>query len=127
MRRNKVKSYASEMRNNPTEGEESFWDLVRKRQFLGLLFNRQYVFNHVGFDQKLHYYIVDFYCHEVKLIVEIDGAYHDNPNQVELDELRTETLAQMGMSLVRFSNEEVVNNSDKVLKMLRLAVEKVDK
>ena len=122
MRTNKVKKYALEMRKNPTLGESHFWDLVRKRQVLGLLFNRQFVFSYIEFDQKRHFYIVDFYCHEIKLIVEIDGAYHNNPNQIELDEFRAETLEQMGLTLIRFSNEDVINRPDKVLKSLKSTI-----
>ena len=93
---------------------------------MGLLFNRQFVFSRIDFDQKHHFYIVDFYCHEIRLIVEIDGAYHANPNQIELDQFRTETLEQMGLSLIRFSNEDVINNPEKVLQELYLFVRRID-
>ena len=126
MRAENVKKYAKYMRENPTLAESKFWDKVSKRKFLGLRFNRQKVFNYVEQDGVMRFYIVDFYCHELKLIIEIDGAYHDNPSQIELDELRTETLKSMGLKLIRLKNDDVLNNWDGVKVFLGVKIKEFD-
>ncbi len=126
MRAENVKKYAKYMRENPTLAESKFWDKVSKRKFLGLRFNRQKVFNYVEQDGGMRFYIVDFYCHELKLIIEIDGAYHDNPSQIELDELRTETLKSMGLKLIRLKNDDVLNNWDGVKVFLGVKIKEFD-
>ena len=126
MRAENVKKYAKYMRENPTLAESKFWDKVSKRKFLGLRFNRQKVFNYVEQDGVMRFYIVDFYCHELKLIVEIDGAYHDNPSQIELDEFRTEILNSMGLKLIRLKNDDVLNNWERVKAFLGIKIKEFD-
>jgi len=112
MRAENVKQYAKYMRINPTPAEFMFWLQVKKRSFFGLRFNRQKIFNYVEHTGVMRFYIVDFYCHELKIAVEIDGGYHENPYQIELDEFRTETLVLLGLNIIRFKNEDVINNWD---------------
>ncbi|MEQ9405783.1 MAG: endonuclease domain-containing protein [Cyclobacteriaceae bacterium] len=104
--------YARELRKNQTRAEKFFWMQVRKRRFKGLKFNRQFIIEH----QNNSYFIADFYCHQYKLIVEIDGEVHKY--QKEYDSIREDILKNMKFKIVRFSNEEVLKNWDKVEKNL---------
>jgi len=105
-----------ELRKNATEAEKIFWEQVRNRKFLELKFNRQFPI----FDDTLGketFYIADFYCHEKRLVVELDGMIHDY--QMEQDELRTEIMNGKGLKVVRFRNEEVEMNCIEVLEKLK--------
>ena len=64
-------------------------------------------------------YIADFYCHEAKLIVELDGGIHNKPENKEYDQGRTNKLNELEIRVVRFKNEDVVNNMDWVLDRVR--------
>jgi len=100
-----LRGYARENRNHPTEAESVLWERIRNGK-LGKKFNRQHI---------LGQYIVDFVCLEIKLVVEVDGAYHSEPRQAESDEERTKILNQMGYWVIRFENEEVIHHLDKVI------------
>ena len=92
-------------RKNPTEPEKCFWSWVRGRQ-LGCKFRRQH-----GIGQ----YIVDFYCAEYALIVELDGESHFTSEGINADKLRTAFLISKGFRILRFSNLEVMQNKEGVL------------
>ncbi len=89
---------ARRMRREPTEAERAAWELLRDRRCLGLKFRRQQIID--GF-------VVDFYCAEARLAVEIDGGVHDDPDQAEYDEQRTRVLAASGVTVARVPNESV--------------------
>ena len=99
-----LKEYARENRNNMTLGEKALWSSLRHK-FLGHRFYRQYI---------IADYIVDFLCHEGGVIIEVDGGYHSEPRQAEDDELRTQRLEQLGFHVLRFSNEEILENIEDV-------------
>lgn len=111
-----AKKTSRELRKNQTKAESVFWETVRNRKFDNLKFNRQYplFFDYLG---KETFYVADFYCHEKRLVVEIDGSSHDN--KLEKDLLRTEIINLLGITVVRFKNDEVVNNINVVLQKLR--------
>ncbi len=113
---------ARELRKNPTKAEAIFWENVRKRRFLGLRFNRQYVLSYSDELNIKKHYIADFLCFEKKIIVEIDGGIHDI--QKEYDQIREEDLENMGYAIIRFKNEEVLNNWDQVRRKLKEFCEK---
>src|SRR5256886_880079 len=89
---------AGDYRHEPTEAEAAAWALLRNRRCLGLKFRRQHVIR--GF-------IVDFYCPELRLGVEVDGAVHRDRSQAEYDEARSRALATAGIGVVLISNEQV--------------------
>ena len=93
-------------RKNPTEAEKILWERLRGN-FNGLHFRRQHVVGH---------FIVDFVCLANGLVIEVDGDIHDD--QVERDQERTNFLEQSGFKVVRFRNEEVLNNVDVVIKQI---------
>lgn len=104
-----LKDYAKENRKNSTEAEDKLWQAVCNRQFKGLKFRRQH---------PVAGYIPDFVCLEKKLIVEIDGGYHDNLEQQKLDSFRAAWLEENGYRMVRFTNDEVQKNILSVLEKL---------
>lgn len=100
---------ARELRQNSTEAEMKLWKALRNRKLLNLKFRRQH---------PIDSYIVDFYCHEKKIIIEVDGNIHNLPDEKKFDQFRENKLKQLGLNIVRFKNEEVLNNLDSVLKKL---------
>jgi very-short-patch-repair endonuclease len=92
------------MRTEATLAEKQLWQRLKNKQMLGLKFRRQ---------QVIDRFIVDFYCHEVKLVIEVDGEIH-NYTQVE-DAIRQEFLESLGLQVVRFKNEDVLFRIEGVL------------
>jgi len=105
------------MRKNPTKAEKIFWGKVRNKRFEGEKFYRQYIIKHGGYMTNESYFIADFYCHKTKLIIELDGPIHNY--QKEYDEIREEILKQMGFQILRFKNEEVLQNWQEVKKRIK--------
>jgi very-short-patch-repair endonuclease len=95
---------ARQLRAKPTQAEALLWSKLRKRQLGGFRFRRQHI---------IHAYIVDFYCPEAKLVIEIDGAVHEG--QVEYDQDRETKLVEMGYKVVRFTNVDVTKEIKIVL------------
>ncbi len=95
------------MRCEPTPAEKQLWQKLRNKQLLGFKFRRQ---------QSIDRFIVDFYCAEARLIIEVDGEIHEY-TQAE-DTLRQEFLESLGLRVVRFKNEEVLNLIDGVLEKI---------
>ncbi len=98
---------ARELRKNLTEAEELLWQLLRNRQLNNLKFRRQHPLK-AGF-------ILDFYCAESKLGIEIDGGYHNQKEQKEYDAERTKIIQEYGIRIIRFTNEQVLLNIEQVL------------
>ena len=100
---------AENLRNNPTEAEKKLWEALQKDPFKEFHFRRQH---------PIHQFIADFYCHKRRLIIEIDGEYHATEDQQRKDQLRTNSLNFQGLDIIRFSNQEVLENLDIVLTTL---------
>ncbi len=96
-------SVARELRKGETKAEKIVWSLLRNRGLCGLKFRRQH---------QLGPFIVDFYCDELKLIIELDGEVHQDINQKERDLLRDNSLKSMGLTVLRFKNHEVLGNPE---------------
>ncbi len=108
--RKDLKERARKLRNNQTETEEKLWKKLRRKS-LGAEFHRQV---------PLLDYIVDFYCHEIGLVIEIDGSIHDT--QVLEDGKRAGRLEAYGVRFLRFSNDEIITNIEMVLLKIRREV-----
>jgi very-short-patch-repair endonuclease len=108
----KLYQYGSELRQKPTKAEEILWEYLRNRKMDGLKFRRQH---------PVDKFIADFYCHEKKLIIELDGAVHDDTMNAKYDEARTYQLSGSGIRVVRFRNSEIENNIEGVLNTVREA------
>lgn len=102
-----MKERRQELRNKSTEAEKLIWNLVRNNR-LGCKFYRQYSFDN---------YVVDFYCPKNKLAIEIDGGIHKK-NQ-KYDEYRTKYLNAFNIKVIRFSNETVIKNPDRLALIFR--------
>jgi len=111
-----AKSVCRDLRKRSTRSEQIFWDAVRNRKILGKKFLRQYPIFFEYMNQK-RFFIADFYCHEKRLVVEIDGKNHDL--QKEYDELRSYIINNMGINVIRFRNGQIVNNLERVLVRLK--------
>ncbi len=110
-----LKNRSRALRKNMTEAERLLWYLLlRKRKMLGYTFNRQ---------RPVMKYIVDFMCKELKLIIEVDGGYHEIDSVVKKDKKREDTLKECGFKVIRFSNDDVLKNISHV----RIEIEKVIK
>jgi UDP-2-acetamido-2,6-beta-L-arabino-hexul-4-ose reductase len=107
-----LKEKAESMRKNPTEAESAMWEMLRGKN-LEAKFRRQHIIGD---------YIVDFVCLDSQLVVEIDGGYHNDPEQKELDRQRTNFLQSKGFSVLRFTNEEVLGNTDETLGIIKNAL-----
>ena len=94
-----------------------FWDKVKDKKFLGYKFLRQHPLFYEYYDKK-KFFIADFYCRELNLVIEIDGGIHEM--QKDYDQIRTELLeTQHEYKVIRYKNEEVLNDINKVLINLR--------
>jgi very-short-patch-repair endonuclease len=97
---------ARQLRRGQTEAEKVLWRHVRARQLYGLKIVRQH---------PIDRYIVDFYCHELRLVIEVEGSIHDTPAQQARDDERFANLEAKGYRILRFSNDEVLENLGFVL------------
>ena len=97
------------LRDNMTNAEKILWEKLRNKNFQNLKFRRQH---------PISLYIADFYCHELKLIIEIDGGYHSAADQMLSDKERTEVLNFNDIEVIRFTNQQVEHELDSVLLIL---------
>lgn len=104
---------AKDFRKKMTLAERAFWNMVRQNQIEGLHFRRQ---------QVIHGFIADFCCNQVGLAIEIDGGIHEQ--QKDYDELREHIITACGVKVIRFTNEEVLQKSDLVMKRLKDEIKK---
>jgi very-short-patch-repair endonuclease len=103
-------SNAKKLRENPTEAEEVLWLVLKNNQVNGYKYRRQH---------PISIYIADFYCHKLKLVIEIDGGYHLSEDQQELDKERTATIEFNGLKVIGFSNEEVLLKLPEVINEIK--------
>ena len=101
-----MKELQKNRKQQTIEAEQILWEQLRTKK-LSFKFRRQHIVDE---------FIVDFICIEKRLIIEFDGKYHNTKEQQEADELRTEILNTLGFKVIRFTNEEVIGDIDKVLK-----------
>jgi len=109
----RLKPFAREMRKAPTLAEKHLWQNMRKKQIGSSRFRRQHAIDR---------FIVDFYCAAAQLVIEVDGSIHDEPEQQEYDVLRQAALESLGLRVLRFRNEEVLENTTHVLEIIRTSL-----
>jgi len=97
---------AHELRRNMTEAENILWKELKNRRIFKVRFRRQH---------PIDIFIVDFYCHESKLVIEIDGEMHNIEENKEYDLGRTAELRKLGISVLRFTNDQVIYKLDEVI------------
>ncbi len=101
-----LKEFVKKNRANPTEAEEELWKLLKNRQLENYKFRRQHIIGK---------YIADFVCIPNRLVIELDGAIHQLPENQESDQIRTEWLESIGFRVIRFTNEQIFSDSNKIL------------
>lgn len=105
----RLKERANQLRKNQTLPEKKLWEKLRNKQFYWYKFIRQ---------KMLWFFIADFYCSELKLIIEIDWESHFTQQWISYDKERTQILVWYWLKILRFTNNEILNNIDWVMKDL---------
>jgi len=109
---------ANELRKELTPAEEILWNYLRCRRLNNLKFRKQH---------PVLRFIADFYCHEVKLIIEVDGQIHDLTSNKEHDEGRTYELSEYGITVLRFTNDDILNDLNSVLNKINFEAQRIIK
>jgi very-short-patch-repair endonuclease len=102
---------ARQLRKNETSAEWLFWQMIRNRKVKGFKFRRQH---------PLNKYITDFYCHEAKLVIELDGDIHLLEEIKAYDEVRENEIKELGLTVMRFNNEEIFAEAHKVIEKIEV-------
>ncbi|MBN1177101.1 MAG: DUF559 domain-containing protein [Dehalococcoidales bacterium] len=110
----KLKEPARKLRENMTDAEKCLWSRLRSKH-LGYMFSRQ---------KPIGDYIVDFYCHKARLVVEVDGGQHFTVDTASNDRVRDEYMRSLGLTVLRFSNSDVMKNTDGVTETIYKFLEK---
>jgi very-short-patch-repair endonuclease len=107
---------AKELRKDETKAEKILWSRLNRNQILGLQFRRQHPIN---------IFIADFYCAKIKLVIEIDGSIHDITEYQEHDRGRSEILNDFGITVIRFTNEQIIEEIDSTVEQIETVVQKL--
>ena len=107
---------ARDLRKNQTPAENLLWSKLRSRELSGYKFRRQHPVGH---------YILDFYCREAHLAIEVDGGQHTEPGNLKKDQLRTAYLREKGIRVIRFWNNDVLNHLDDVVSEIYATLEEI--
>ncbi len=105
-----VYNIARQLRKSQTDAEDLLWVNLRNRKLLNLKFRRQHAFED---------YVLDFYCHEIKLVIEADGAVHNDKGRQEYDNARTARLKECNIDVLRFTNNQIEKNISVVLEEIK--------
>ena len=101
---------AKELRKSMTLAERMLWAVLQNRQLDGYKFRRQH---------PIYKYIADFYCHELSLVIELDGGVHDGLEQKEHDINRDQVIQEFGIRVLRIKNEEVMDDVEEVISKIK--------
>jgi len=107
---------AKELRKLETVAEKLLWSQLNRNQLLGLQFRRQHPINR---------FIADFFCPKIKLVIEVDGSIHDIPEYQAHDIGRSEVLNDFGITVIRFTNEQILNEIDSTIKQIEITEKKL--
>jgi len=105
----KLKERRKYLRSNQTPTEKKLWEFIRRKQFYGIQFYRQY---------GIGPYIADFYAPSIKLCIEVDGDQHYTADGKEYDSERDNYMKTLNISVIRFRNKEVLQNIDEIVDMI---------
>ena len=109
----KLFEFAKRMRYAPTEAEKVMWRILTSQEFISHKFRRQH---------PLAKYIADFFSHPLLLVIELDGGYHLKRAQMEVDVIRDEDMQELGMCVVRFTNEEILKRPEEAQNKLKTII-----
>ena len=113
-----LKESARRLRNNSTLGEVLLWKELRAGQIEGHTFNRQ---------KPIGRFIVDFYCKRLNLVIEVDGGYHYEKEQILIDKERQKLIEETGLNFLRFHDEEIRKDMPQVLQKLRKYIKEFER
>lgn len=108
--RKELNERRQQLREEMTNAELLLWQQLKNKQLLGFKFRRQF---------SVGAYVIDFYCPKIKLAIEIDGVTHSTSEEIEYDKQRQEEIEIIGIQFLRFTNEMIFNDLDKVLDKIR--------
>lgn len=111
-----LKGIRKTLRKNMTEPEIILWSRLKGKQLYGYKFRRQ---------QSIGKFIVDFYCPKLRFAIEVDGGQHNDEKHFKLDEARTIFLNEQNITVIRFWNHEVLQNTDDVLNAILFKIEEL--
>ncbi|MFH1052115.1 MAG: endonuclease domain-containing protein [bacterium] len=114
----KLKELARQMRNNPTYAEKSLWYALKEDQLSGYDFHRQ---------KPIGDFIFDFYSFDLNLVIEVDGYTHESEKVKENDLKKDNFIKEIGFNILRFTDDEVLGNPNKVVKKIEEYVEWFEK
>jgi very-short-patch-repair endonuclease len=117
--------YARELRKSQTPEEKTVWAALRNRKLMNLKFTRQYPITIASTPDKRVFFIADFYCHTLRLIIEIDGEIH--LFQETYDKARDQVLNELGFVIMRIPNTDISTNFEGVVDKIKMAVESLKK
>ena len=110
-----IHKQAKELRQKETKAEKVLWSFLSNHQ-LKVKFRRQH---------PVSQFIVDFYCHELKLVIEVDGGIHLKKDNREYDQMRTEHLQSFNLHLMRFTNSMILENTEQVISQIRSKIQEL--
>jgi len=109
----KLKELARQLRNRSTKAEIKLWNFLKRKQLMGYDFHRQ---------KPVDNYIVDFFCNKLRLVIELDGYTHGFEEVFEKDEVKAQRLRELGITVLRFADDDVMNNIDNVLRNIQESI-----
>ena len=107
---------ALSLRKKETFTEKKLWEMLRNRKYSNLKFRRQF---------PIHPYIADFYCHEMKLVIELDGDSHLDPDQIKYDRKRDEYMRAKGLTIIRITDVQFIEQPGALFDQIDELVRKV--
>lgn len=110
----KLKELALKLRNNSTKSEIKLWQYLKNKQLMGYDFHRQ---------KPIDNFMADFYCNKLRLAIELDGYTHGFEEAANKDKLKEKKLKELGISILRFYNEDVMRNIDSILRAIQCYIE----
>jgi len=116
MTKPEMRRLAQNLRKNQTDAEQILWSKLRSQRLSGFKFRRQHPVDN---------YILDFYCNEVQLAIEIDGGQHAEKEIINKDNQRTALLNQKGIRVIRYWNNDVFENIDDVLEDIHATLKEI--
>ncbi|MGE5406561.1 MAG: endonuclease domain-containing protein [Methanosarcina sp.] len=119
-----VKYLSRNLRKNLTPSERVLWNILRDKKVLGFRFLRQHPLFYRINDHKVKFYVADFYCAKLRLIIELDGPIHEFT--VENDKERDENLIERGYNIIRYKNDDLLI-CDKFIQLLQSDIIKLSK
>ena len=105
-----IRDKAQTLKANETKAEKVLWQYLKAKQIDGFKFRRQHA---------IEIFIADFYCHSLKLVIELDGEIHNTKENKEHDKSRTYELEKYGITVIRFTNNEIFTNIEAVIKQIK--------